>query len=130
MQRKRCRLPSFAITAFPSLITKDGCRGSNRRRIYFKAFLKGIKAIKGIKGIKDNSATLESILNYSIPSIPSVQFIVLSSSRGTTFQAVIDAMKNGSLTAKCLGLITDRPDRGCIAKAEAAGIPVKIIEKN
>ncbi|NOS67811.1 MAG: phosphoribosylglycinamide formyltransferase, partial [Candidatus Peribacteraceae bacterium] len=49
--------------------------------------------------------------------------------RGTTFQAVIDRMKDGSLTAKCLGLVTDREDRGCTEKAKAAGLPVTIVEK-
>ncbi len=57
-----------------------------------------------------------------------MDFIVLSSSRGTTFQAVLDAQKRGELAAKCLGLITDRADRECIAKAEAAGVPVWIVE--
>jgi phosphoribosylglycinamide formyltransferase 1 len=57
-----------------------------------------------------------------------VDFIVLSSSRGTTFQAVLDAEKRGELEAKCLGLLTDRADRECIAKAEAAGVPVWIVE--
>lgn len=57
-----------------------------------------------------------------------MQFIVLSSSRGTTFQAVIDRMKDGSLGAQCRGLITDRSDRGCVEKARAAGIPVEIVE--
>lgn len=57
-----------------------------------------------------------------------MEFIVLSSSRGTTFQAVIDRMKDGSLTANCLGLVTDRPDRGCLEKARAAGLPVVIVE--
>jgi formyltetrahydrofolate-dependent phosphoribosylglycinamide formyltransferase len=58
-----------------------------------------------------------------------MQFIVLSSSRGTTFQAVIDRIADRTLTAKCLGLVSDREDRGCVAKAKAAGIPVKIVEK-
>ncbi len=58
-----------------------------------------------------------------------MQFIVLCSSNGTTFQAVMDAVKNGQLTACCLGLITDKPDRGCIAKAKAADLPVQIVEK-
>ena len=57
-----------------------------------------------------------------------MNFVVLSSSRGTTFQAVLDAMKDGSLTAQCLGLVTDRPDRGCVEKAKKADIPVKIVE--
>lgn len=58
-----------------------------------------------------------------------MDFIVLSSSRGTTFQAVIDRMHDGSLTARCLGLITDRPDRGCREKAEQAEIPVTVVER-
>ena len=58
-----------------------------------------------------------------------MQFVVLSSSRGTTFQAVLDRIKDGSLTAQCMGLITDRGDRGCIAKAEAAGLPVIILPR-
>lgn len=58
-----------------------------------------------------------------------MHFIVLSSSNGTTFQATIDRMKDGSLHAVCLGLITDDPTRGCIQKAEAAGLPVSIVEK-
>ncbi len=59
-----------------------------------------------------------------------MNFVVLSSSRGTTFQAVIDAMRNGTLTAECLGLISDNKDRGCVEKARAAGISVKIVSKN
>ncbi len=61
-----------------------------------------------------------------------MKFVVLSSSRGTTFQAAIDRMEDGSLKAECLGLITDREDRGCIEKAEAAGLPYRIVrrEKN
>lgn len=58
-----------------------------------------------------------------------MDFVVLSSSRGTTFQAVIDAIADASLTARCLGLIADREDRGCVEKAKAAGVPVTIIER-
>ena len=58
-----------------------------------------------------------------------MNFVVLSSSRGTTFQAVIDALENGELTAECLGLIADREDRGCVAKARAAHLPLTIVEK-
>ncbi|MDD4628568.1 MAG: phosphoribosylglycinamide formyltransferase [Candidatus Peribacteraceae bacterium] len=58
-----------------------------------------------------------------------MNFIVLSSSRGTTFQATIDAMKKGELKATCLGLLTDSPERGCIEKAKKAGIPVSIVER-
>lgn len=58
-----------------------------------------------------------------------MNFVVLCSSRGTTFQAIIDRMNDGSLKAKCLGLITDSSERGCIQRAKAANIPVKIVEK-
>lgn len=56
-----------------------------------------------------------------------MNFIVLSSSKGTVFQSVIDRIADGSLHAHCLGLITDRADRGCVEKADKAGVPVKII---
>lgn len=56
-----------------------------------------------------------------------MNFVVLSSSRGTTFQAVIDAQQRGELTAHCLGLVTDSPDKACIDKAKAAGIPYKVV---
>lgn len=59
-----------------------------------------------------------------------MHFIVLSSSRGTVFKAVLDRIADGSLTAKCLGLISDREDRGCVAIARAASLPVRIIERS
>ena len=59
-----------------------------------------------------------------------MQFVVLSSSRGTTFQAVLDALKDGSLQATCAGLVTDRADRECIAKAKAAGIPFEVVSED
>ena len=58
-----------------------------------------------------------------------VDFVVLSSSRGTTFQAVIEALQSGVLTARCLGLLTDSPDRLCLQKATAAKLPSAIVEK-
>ncbi|MFA7681826.1 MAG: phosphoribosylglycinamide formyltransferase [Candidatus Peribacteraceae bacterium] len=58
-----------------------------------------------------------------------MNFVVLSSSRGTTFQAVLDRMADGSLTARCLGLIADREDRGCVERARNANIPVVIVER-
>lgn len=58
-----------------------------------------------------------------------MDFIVLSSSRGTTFQAIIDRIKDGSLTATCHGLVSDREDRGCVQKARAAGMPVAIVTR-
>lgn len=58
-----------------------------------------------------------------------MDFVVLSSSAGTTFQAVIDRVADGSLTAQCLGLVTDRDDRGCVKRAQRAGLPVRVVER-
>ena len=58
-----------------------------------------------------------------------MEFVVLSSSRGTTFQSTIDRLAGGSLSATCRGLVTDREDRGCIAKAEAANLPHRIVRR-
>ncbi len=58
-----------------------------------------------------------------------LQFIALSSSRGTTFQAILDRIADGSLDAECVALIADKPDRGCVAKAEAAGIPAHVVAR-
>ena len=45
------------------------------------------------------------------------------------FQAVLDRMADGSLTAKCLGLIADSEKRGCVEKAKREGVPVRVVEK-
>lgn len=58
-----------------------------------------------------------------------MHFIALSSSRGTTFEGVLQAIEEGALHAKCIGLITDRADRGCIEKAKMFHVPVQIIER-
>ena len=50
-------------------------------------------------------------------------------SRGTTFQAILDRIADGSLTAKCLGLVSDNEKRGCVEKARDAKLPVKIVLK-
>jgi phosphoribosylglycinamide formyltransferase 1 len=56
-------------------------------------------------------------------------FVVLSSSKGSTLQATINAMLSGSLHARCAGLVTDREDRGCIEKAKAAGLPYRVVAR-
>lgn len=56
-----------------------------------------------------------------------MDFVVLSSSGGTTFQAVLDRLADGSLAARCAGLVTDRLDRGCVEKARKAGLPVRVV---
>lgn len=58
-----------------------------------------------------------------------MRFIVLSSSRGTTFKAVLECIADGSLAAECLGLVADRADRGCVQIAKEAKVPVVIVER-
>ncbi|MBT6730735.1 hypothetical protein HOA73_02135, partial [Candidatus Peregrinibacteria bacterium] len=58
-----------------------------------------------------------------------MQFVILSSSRGTTMQSVLDSLKDGSLQAHCCGLVTDKANRGCVQKAKDAGLPIRVVEK-
>lgn len=58
-----------------------------------------------------------------------MRFIVLSSSRGTTFKAVLECIADGSLAAECLGLVADRADRGCVEIAREFHLPVAIVER-
>lgn len=57
-----------------------------------------------------------------------MKFVILSSARGTVMEAVLESMKKGDVTAECLGLITDKAQRGCVAQAKMYGIPVEIVE--
>lgn len=59
----------------------------------------------------------------------SMDFVVLSSSQGTTFQAVLDAIASKQLTANFKGIVADRFERGCVAKAKKAGFPVRVVKK-
>lgn len=58
-----------------------------------------------------------------------MNFIVLSSSKGTVFKAVLERIADGSLHATCLGLIADRADRGCVKTAKEFGLSVTIVER-
>lgn len=58
-----------------------------------------------------------------------MNFVVLSSSRGTVFEATLQAIKKKTLHAKCLGLIADKDDRGCVDIATKFGVPVIIVKK-
>lgn len=58
-----------------------------------------------------------------------MNFVVLCSSRGTVFQAVLERIRDGSLQARCLGLVSDRADRGCVGVANQHAIPVAHVER-
>ena len=53
---------------------------------------------------------------------------VLASGRGSNFQAVIDAIREGMVPAECVALITDNPQAYAIRRARAAEIPVMVVE--
>lgn len=53
---------------------------------------------------------------------------VLASGRGSNFQAVIDAIRDGRVPAVCAGLITDNPQAYAIERARSADIPVIIVD--
>ncbi len=43
-------------------------------------------------------------------------------------ESVLESLKKKEVTAKCLGLVTDKAERGCVMKAKAFGIPIEIVE--
>jgi phosphoribosylglycinamide formyltransferase-1 len=53
---------------------------------------------------------------------------VLASGRGSNFQAVIDAIRDGRVPAACVRLITDNPEAYAIGRARTAEIPVTIVD--
>jgi phosphoribosylglycinamide formyltransferase-1 len=53
---------------------------------------------------------------------------VLASGRGSNFQAVLDAIRAGTVPAACVALITDNPEAYAIERAEKAQVPVLIID--
>lgn len=55
------------------------------------------------------------------------KLVVLASGSGTNFQAILDAIQTGSISANVSGLITNNPEAGAIQRAHSHDIPVKII---
>lgn len=58
-----------------------------------------------------------------------MKFIVLSSSRGSTTKTVLERVNDGSVTIECLGLVTDRDDRGCVKVVRDAGFPIYKVDR-
>lgn len=56
------------------------------------------------------------------------RIVVLASGRGSNFQAVIDAIANGEVPARCVALITDNPGAYAVVRAEKAGIPPVVVD--
>ena len=53
---------------------------------------------------------------------------VLASGRGSNFQAIIDAVRDGRIPGACAGLFTDNPAAYAIERARAADISVTIVD--
>ncbi|MDO9034481.1 MAG: phosphoribosylglycinamide formyltransferase [Methanoregula sp.] len=53
---------------------------------------------------------------------------VIASGRGSNFQAVIDAIRNGTIPAECAALITDNPKAYALERAKKAGVPCRVID--
>jgi phosphoribosylglycinamide formyltransferase-1 len=56
------------------------------------------------------------------------RIIVLASGRGSNFQAIIDALQDGSIPAECAALITDNPQACAIERAQKSGIPFVVVD--
>ncbi len=58
-----------------------------------------------------------------------MKFIILSSSRGSTAKAVLEEVHAGNVTMECLGLVTDKDERGCVSVVRDAGFPIYRVDR-
>ena len=56
------------------------------------------------------------------------RIVVVASGRGSNFQAVIESLQRGWIAGSCVALVTDNPKAYAIERAQAAGIPVVIVD--
>jgi len=56
------------------------------------------------------------------------RIVVLASGGGTNCQVLIDACQADDLLADVVGIVTNNPGAGVLARAEAAGVPSHVIE--
>jgi len=56
-------------------------------------------------------------------SQPPFRIAVLASGRGTNLQALVDAIADGRLAARIVGVFSDKAASGALARARAGGIP-------
>lgn len=56
------------------------------------------------------------------------RIVVLASGSGTNCQALLDATASGELDASIVAVVTNNPDAGVLARAEAAGVPGLVVE--
>lgn len=53
----------------------------------------------------------------------SLRLAILASGRGSNLQALIDAIAGGELAARIVGVFSDKPGSGALARARGAGLP-------
>jgi phosphoribosylglycinamide formyltransferase-1 len=51
------------------------------------------------------------------------RIVVMASGEGTNFQRIVDSISDGSLKARIIALISNRPDCGAVRRAKEYGIP-------
>jgi phosphoribosylglycinamide formyltransferase-1 len=56
------------------------------------------------------------------------RIVVLASGRGSNFQAILDALSEGSTNGTCVRLISDVPGCFAIERAKSAGVPVTVVD--
>lgn len=56
------------------------------------------------------------------------RLVVLISGGGTTLQNLADRIASGELPARIVGVVASKPGIGGIARAEAAGLPVAVVD--
>jgi phosphoribosylglycinamide formyltransferase-1 len=56
------------------------------------------------------------------------RIVVVASGRGSNFQAIIGALQRGSIPAECVALVTDNPKAYAMERAQAATIPVVVVD--
>ena len=59
-----------------------------------------------------------------------LKIAVLLSGSGTNLQAIIDAVADGSLNAEIVHVVSSRPDAYGIERAQAAGIPTTVLNRD
>jgi phosphoribosylglycinamide formyltransferase 1 len=60
---------------------------------------------------------------------PPIRLAVCVSGGGTTLQNLFDAIASGQLRAEVVQVVASRPNIGAIPRAEAAGVPVAVVER-
>src|SRR3954452_8079831 len=62
-------------------------------------------------------------------SSPPIRLAVCVSGGGTTLQNLVDRIRDGRLAAEVVQVVASKPGIGAIPKAEAATLPVEVVER-